>query len=146
MKKVLIGFFLTLSVLLLSRYSQLYAQLDALQYTYCSDDTRLENLKRSEHATFDKEYANEASFFMFASADTQKAKYKIDDATEVREEDDEFGSSKKYVRSTDCVVNIYSTFSEVDCFHRAASGLSYARHFSHVTSGRSYITLRVIRI
>jgi hypothetical protein len=146
MKKVLIGFLLTLSALLLSRYGQLYAQLYAQRFQDCSVDATIENLKRSERVSFENDQSNGAPVVMFASADTQKAKFRIDDATEVKEEDDEFGSSKKYVRGADCISSISSAFSGGNYFRCAVNGASYGSHFSYVTSGRRHIALRVIRI
>ena len=146
MKKVLIGFFLTLSALLLCRYGQLYAQLYAQHFQACKSEAPIENLKRSERVSFDNNQSNGTSDFVFESADTQKAKCRIDGATEIKEEDDEFGSSKKYVRGADCIASIFSAFSDENYFHRAVNGSPYGGHFSYVTSGRRHLTLRVIRI
>lgn len=142
MKKILIGFFLTLSVLLLSRYAQLYAN----KYHDCGNNAPTENLERSEHFSADDHKSNGTPIFRFASVNTEKAKFRIDEATEITEEEDEPGSSRKYVKGADCVASIFSAFSDEYYFHRVAGGSPYGGLLSYVTSGRRHLTLRVIRI
>ena len=139
MKKLLIRFFLSLCVILLSGYSQLYAHTyeDGIRHT------SIKVLLKSEHASFGKVQNNQALPHKFSSSVTESRKLSV---AEIEEEDDEFISFKKLLEQSNYFAAVFYAlvFGCLGLF--LSQRLPSGKHALYFPSCKLFLLFRVIRI
>ena len=139
MKKLLIRFFLSLCIILLSGYSQLYA------HTY-QDGIRHSSIKallKSEHAGIGKLQNTQALPHKFSSSVTENLKLSV---AEIEEEDDELVSFKKLLEHSNYFTAVFYAlvFGCLGLF--LLKRLPAGKHALYFSSFKLYLLFRVIRI
>ena len=139
MKKLLIRFFLSLCIILLSGYSQLYA------HTY-QDGIRHSSIKallKSEHAGIGKLQNTQALPHKFSSSVTENLKLSV---AEIEEEDDEFISFKKLLEHSNYFTAVFYAlvFGCLGLF--LSKRLSSDKHSFKFPTCKLFLLFRVIRI
>ncbi|HEU4556146.1 MAG TPA: hypothetical protein VFS25_25085 [Chitinophaga sp.] len=138
----LIGFFLTLGILLLSGYNQLSANT----YRDCIRCAHLRKiLETLAPGRFDVLQDSQAWIPSVPSA-SKKNHDKIIDETENDDEKDEAISFKKYLEIGSYFIAVFYTPIAENCCTNTKKPLSFNQHFSCCSSYSRYIILHVIRI
>lgn len=141
MNRFIVKFFLSLCVLLVGGYSQLYAYA----YQDCVCFSPIKTPKKSEEANFCSIQKSSAAFIIQSAASgKEKATYQIDIA-EKEIEEYESASSKKFLEISNYFTTLFDAQSVGNLFDDLKS-LPLGKHFSYISSYRCYLVLQVFRI
>lgn len=124
MKRVLFGFWISLGVLLLGGYSQLYALTPASGIFSTIQNEQLAHIN--------------------LGIPTEKGAHTIE--APVIEEDDQFNTFKKYLQSRCQFAALFLAQALKDLLHESVQGSPFTETYAHVLSERSHVLLRVFRI
>ncbi len=140
MIKALLKYLLSLSILLLSGYSQLTAH----PYKESTFHSPIRNLNEAEHATCGIEQYDHSFIIKSSSPDEEKKNYKIDVAENEVEEEDEIVFSRKHFQSGNYAASIFfaQTFKR---FFNGKKILPFYKYFSRTLSCR-YLIFEAFRI
>ncbi|QCR22711.1 hypothetical protein [Pontibacter sp. SGAir0037] len=143
MKKLLFSFFLTLGILLLSGYSQLYAH--ALEYF--SPKASSQNLAASGFSSFGTDHYSQALVLLkhLSSVSEKEIHTKIDVA-EIEEKDDELTFFKELLESGNYFTALVYTLTLAYFFCFIKTSLLFCKQFSYTLSKRRYLIFQVFRI
>jgi len=143
MKKFLLTSFLPLCILLLSGYSQLYTHA----YRGVIHDSSSKLSERLEQACLGSEEISLSLIKKFAVSDSDD-KTPIIDATEVREEEEEYEllPCKRNRESSNYFSAVFCALTRGYLFSYTREILSFCKHFSDVSSNRRHLLLQVFTI
>jgi len=141
MIKAYIKHLLSLCILLLSVYSQLYAHTfqDGIRHS------SIKNLLKSDHASFGIVQNSQTQVLKFVSASKEKENHKID-AAEIEEEDYEYISFKKLLENSNYFATVFYAlvFGCLGLF--LSQRLLACKHALYFFSYKLFLLFRVIRI
>jgi len=139
MKKLMIRFFLTLCIFLLSGYSQFYAHAGQDHILHSSVTT----LNGPAHASLGTAQDHQALALHFAASNTDSHKIV---AEEITEEEHKSVSFKKYLESSSCITAVFYALTFAYFCHLIKKRLLSCEHSFDFASHKRYLLFRVLRI
>ena len=137
MIKLITRFVLSLSILLSSGYSQLYAHAieEAPHYTPSN------SLLSHQNSTVDSDFAEHLQVLHNHASGTVKV-----DATDIEEKDDVLVSFKKFVQSSNYFTAIFCTLILGFLYRFIQKSLFFSKHFYYKLSHRKHLLIQVFTI
>ena len=141
MLKAFIRNFLSLSILLLSVYSNLYAHT----FKECICHSSKRTLIKSEHVRFGDAKSTQTKIIRATLSGTENEKCKLV-AAEIEEEKQEWLSFKKFLANSNYFSSLFSALVFGFCCLILQKRLPSCKHSLYFSSYKWYILFRVIRI